>query len=122
MNKFTIEFYEKENGEIPIELFLLEQNKKMRAKIVGLLQILGDYGYSLREPYSKHLEEGIFELRVKLGSDLTRLLYFFYYEGKIIITNGFVKKTQRTPRKEIEKAKKYRADYIKRRENNEKFE
>ena len=46
----------------------------------------------LREPYSKHLDDGIFELRCKFGSDITRVLYFFYYEGKIILTNGFVKK------------------------------
>lgn len=51
-----------------------------------------------REPYSKHLDDGIFELRCKFGSDITRVLYFFYYEGKIILTNGFVKKTQKTPK------------------------
>ena len=50
-------------------------------------------GNMLREPYSKHLDDGIFELRCKFGSDITRVLYFFYYEGKIILTNGFVKKT-----------------------------
>ena len=121
MKKFTIEFYEKKNGEIPVELFLLKQDKKMRAKIAGLLQILGDYGNSLREPYSKYLEDGIYELRVKLGSNITRLLYFFYFEGKIIITNGFVKKTRKTPKLEIEKAKQCRADYIERCSNNEKI-
>ena len=56
----------------------------------------------LREPYSKHLDDGIFELRCKFGSDITRVLYFFYYEGKIILTNGFVKKTQKTPKEEIQ--------------------
>lgn len=74
-------------------------------------------GYELREPYSKHLSQGIFELRAKVGSDITRVMYFFYVDQHIILTNGFIKKTQKTPPKEIEKAKKYRADYLSRKEN-----
>ena len=121
MEKFIIEFYEKANGKIPVETFLMKQNKKMRAKILGVLGILQEKGNLLREPYSKYLEDGIFELRVKFGSDIARILYFFYYEGKIIITNGFVKKNQKTPKKEIEKAKKYRDEYRVRCEIDEKI-
>ena len=57
---------------------------------------------------------GIFELRAKVGTDISRVLYFFYYEGRIVLTHGFIKKTQRTPSGEIEKANKYRRDYIER--------
>lgn len=117
MSKFEVEFYEKSNGEQPAKEFLLGLDKKMRAKLVDTITILQDNGYELREPYSKHLSEGIFELRAKLGSDITRVLYFFYIDRHIILTNGFIKKTQKTPTAEIEKAKKYRADYLKRREN-----
>lgn len=56
----------------------------------------------------------IFELRCKFGSNITRVLYFFYYEGKIIMTNGFVKKTQKTPKEEIQIAKDRRKDFIER--------
>ena len=56
----------------------------------------------------------IFELRCKFGSNITRVLYFFYYEGKIIMTNGFVKKTQKTPKEEIQIAKDRRNDFIER--------
>ena len=101
----------KKNGEVPVEQFLDSVNPKMRAKIFGLLGILQEKGNMLREPYSKHLDDGIFELRCKFGSDITRVLYFFYYEGKIILTNGFIKKTQKTPSKEIKCAKKYRVDF-----------
>ena len=92
--------------------FLDSVNPKMRAKIFGLLGILQEKGNMLREPYSKHLDDGIFELRCKFGSDITRVLYFFYYEGKIILTNGFVKKTQKTPLKEILKAEEIRKEYF----------
>ena len=68
----------------------------------------------MREPYCKCLGDGIFEIRCKVGTDLTRVLYFFYYDKKIILTNGFVKKTQRTPAREIILAKKRRKDYLER--------
>ena len=87
----------------------------MRAKMMMIIGVLQDNGNELREPYSKHLSEGIFELRAKVGSDISRVLYFFYIDQHIILTNGFVKKTQKTPQQEIEKAKKYRADYLRRR-------
>ena len=121
MERFEVIFYETTSGECPIEHFLSKQTPKMVAKAIGLLEILEAKGNALREPYSKHLDDGIFELRCKVGSNITRILYFFYYGGKIIITNGFVKKTQKTPPQEILLAKKYRRDYIERVEQNEKL-
>ena len=78
------------------------------------IKLLEEKGNELREPYSKPLEDGIFELRAKVGTDISRVLYFFYYQGRIILTNGFVKKTQKTPSSEIEKAKRYREDFLER--------
>ncbi len=111
MTKFEVIFYEKENGDCPVDDFLRSLDTKMRAKMVGLLELLEEYGNQLREPYSKHLDDGIFEIRCKVGSNITRVLYFFYYEGKIILTNGFIKKTQKTPPEQIKTAKEFRADY-----------
>lgn len=112
--KFEVEFYEKANGEQPAKEFILSLDKKMRAKLLMIIKVLEDNGYELREPYSKHLSEGIFELRAKFGTDISRVLYFFYVDQHIILTNGFIKKTQKTPASEIERAKKYRADYLRR--------
>ena len=112
MAEYTVVAYEKENGESPVEDFINRLDVKMRAKVYGLLSILQDKGNMLREPYSKHLDDGIFELRCKVGSNITRVLYFFYYEGTIVLTNGFVKKTQKTPPGEIALAKERRSDYI----------
>jgi len=114
MNGYTVVFYEKGNGECPVENFLESLDVKMRAKLIGLLEILEEKGKYLREPYSKHLEDGIFELRCKSGNNICRVLYFFYYQGKIIMTNGFIKKSQKTPTKEIKLAKSRRADFIER--------
>ena len=116
MPRFEVDFYEKENGEQPAKEFMLSLDKKLRAKLADTIVILQDNGYELREPYSKHISEGIFELRAKQGSDITRVMYFFYVDRHIILTNGFIKKTQKTPQSEIEKAKRYRSDYLKRKE------
>ena len=86
----------------------MELDPKMRAKVFGRLLLLEEYGERLPMPFARHLEDGIFELRTPQGSNITRLLYFFFVGNRAIVTNGFVKKTQRTPRKEIERAKKFR--------------
>lgn len=91
MDKFEVEFYTKENGEKPAKDFILSLNAKMRAKVLGILNILEEKGNQLREPYSKHLEDGIFEIRGKVG----------------------------TPKQEIKLAKTYRKDYLERVKENE---
>ena len=111
MAEFKVIFYEKENGDCPVEEFITSLDAKMRAKMIGLLELLEEKGNQLREPYSKPIDDGIFEIRCKVGNNITRVLYFFYFEGKIILTNGFVKKTQKTPPEEIKLAKECRADY-----------
>lgn len=112
---FEVEYYEKEDGTRPAEEFIISQNVKMQAKIFMLLEFLEKKGPELREPYSKSLGKGIFEIRAKVGSDISRVLYFFVVGQKIILTNGFVKKTQKTPRGEIERSMRYRTDYLERR-------
>lgn len=111
---FEVETYVKESGEDPVKDFLMEADPKMRAKILMEIDLLSEYGNMLREPYSSALGDGIFELRTKVGSDISRVLYFFMIENKIILTNGFVKKQQKTPKREIVLTKKYRDDYIRR--------
>lgn len=115
--RFEVEFYETMKGEQPARAFLLSLDVKMRAKMVDAIMLLEENGNELRAPYSEHLSDGIFELRAKVGSNITRVMYFFYVDRRIVLTNGFVKKTQKTPRAELERAIKYRADYLRRKEN-----
>ena len=114
MENFSVEFYETASGECPAKGFIRTQGAKMRAKIYRALSLLKEQGANLRMPHSEHLEDGIFQIRAQVGNDITRVLYFFVVGRKIIVTNGFVKKTQETPPAEIEMAKKYRADYLSR--------
>ena len=115
---FDIDFYDKEDGTKPAENFIAELPLKMRAKVARAIGMLKINGTKLREPYSKHLDDGIFEIRAQVGSDISRVLYFFIVGKKIILTHGFVKKTPKTPPSEIDRAKKYRAEYLSRKEHN----
>lgn len=111
---FDVEYYEKKDGTFPAEEFILSLSPKMQAKMFRELELLETFGNELREPHSKSLGDGIYENRAKVASDITRVLYFFVINKKIILTNGFVKKTQKTPESEIMLAKKYRKDYLER--------
>ena len=114
MSEFEIIFYEKEDGTMPAQDFLDSLDDKMRAKMILTVDMLKNKGNRLREPYSKPLDDGIMELRAVVGTNISRVLYFFVVGQKVILTNGFIKKTQKTPKKEITLAKKYREDYIER--------
>ena len=114
MQEFEIVFYDKPDGSEPVKEFLLSVDDKMRARILRTIDLLAANGTALRMPYSEHLVDGIFEIRVKSGSDISRVLYFFVIGRKIVLTNGFIKKTQKTPKNEIDLAKKYRNEFLNR--------
>ena len=99
--------------------FILSLDEKLRAKTLRNISLLAKVGMVLKEPESLKLDDGIVEIRTKVGTNLTRVLYFFYIGKKAVLTNGFVKKTQKTQKREIEKAKSYRDDFLKRNEGNE---
>ena len=119
MPKYKLLFFQKEDGTAPAEDYINLLDNKMAAKVYRLLMMISKNGPELREPYSKHLEDGVFELRTQIGSDLSRVLYFFANRRRVILTNGFSKKTQKTPRSEIEKAKAYRKEYYEREAHND---
>lgn len=105
-------FYKNAKGEEPAIDFLESLDPKMKAKMTKMIYLLQVNGNKLREPYTKYLRDGIFELRAKEGSDITRVLYFYMSGNKAVLTHGFVKKTSKTPPSEIERAIKYRDDYL----------
>lgn len=109
-----IKFYKDKNEKCPVEEFLNSLDIKMRRKMLRSIEALQQLGIVLREPLSKPLDDGIFELRAQLGNNITRVMYFFVIGNKAVLTHGFIKKTQKTPPSEIERAKKIRQDYISR--------
>jgi len=116
--EFDVKFYDAPNGTKPAKDFILKLDPKMRAKMLRLVNMLAVNGNELRRPYSAHLSEGIFELRATVGSNTTRVLYFFFVERQIILTHGFIKKTDDVLPAEIQRAKNYRDEFLSRKENN----
>ena len=93
--------------------FFVKQKQKVKEKIIWTIKLVETLQI-VPEEYFKHLEttDGIYEIRVKHGSDIFRIFSFFD-EGKLIVlSNGFQKKTQKTPKQEIEKAKKIKDEYF----------
>ncbi len=106
-SKYTYNFAEV-NGRIEMIEFLETLNPKEQAKIKAgmdkLIELLNNNSFP-SEKLSKYLKDGIFELRIKLLNTISRSLYFFIEGKTIIFTHGFIKKTEKTPNSEIEKAK-----------------
>jgi len=111
-DKYKVSFFEKNNGEIPAEEFINSLDDKIAAKIYWIFSMIETNGPEMREPYSKHLDDGIFEVRAQIGTNLARVLYFFIVGKRVIATHGFTKKTQKTPTQEIKIAKEYRKEFL----------
>ena len=111
---YAIVYYQRPNGACPVQTYMESLPVKLEAKTAYMIDLLEKNGIMMREPDSKHLEDGIFELRTHFGSDSGRVLYFFFTGKRIVLTHGFLKKTNKTPRKEIKKAKSFRSDYMRR--------
>ena len=92
--------------------FFAEQREKVQNKITWTLDLIEDLE-RVPEIYLKHIEytDGLYEVRIKQGSDIFRIFSFFDKGKLIILANGFQKKTQKTPKQEIEKALKIKSEY-----------
>lgn len=92
--------------------FFVKQRDKVKLKIIWTLELIQELE-RIPETYLKHIENtnGLYEIRIQQGSDIFRIFCFFDEGQLIILTNGFQKKTQKTPKKEIERAIKIKNDY-----------
>ena len=92
--------------------FMAKLPQKVRDKITWTLNLIEDIE-KIPETYLKHIEgtNGLYEIRVQLGSDIYRIFSFFDAGNLVIAINGFQKKTPKTPKQEIEKALKIKKEY-----------
>lgn len=119
---YSVKFYKDKDGNEPVKEFLRELGEKADKnsrvnfnKIRDYIKVLGMYGTRAGEPFVKHLSGDIWELR-----PLRNRILFFGYDGRqFILLSHFIKKTQKTPQREIEAAKKLMKDHIERSGNHE---
>ncbi|MBC8004997.1 MAG: type II toxin-antitoxin system RelE/ParE family toxin [Verrucomicrobia bacterium] len=92
--------------------FFDKQSKKVKDKIIWTFELVEDL-QRVPESYLKHIEntDGLYEIRVQQGSDIFRIFCFFDQGQLVVLANGFQKKSQKTPKKEIEFALKIKAEY-----------
>ena len=106
--EFEIIFYKDSKGDNPIEEFLLElgrSNKVLTAKTRQGIAKLKNRAYH-KEPLSKHLGSDLWELRIRAGNDILRIVYTFSRGRIVILLHVFIKKKQKTPANELEIARK----------------
>jgi phage-related protein len=92
------------SGEYPVKEFIDSLDPRSQRKFFYKIEILEEYGPRLPYPHTKYIGRGIHELRFEGIEGAIRVIYFFYGENKIILTNGFIKKTNKTTRRELELA------------------
>lgn len=112
--KWKVLYYSTETDSCPVEEFINGRTASNQAKIFNWIEQLEIKGPNLPRPYADLLEDGIHELRIKLSGNQVRILYFFIYKEYIILTHAFTKNTDKVPKAELVKAKKFRDDFIKR--------
>ncbi|MBM6676135.1 type II toxin-antitoxin system RelE/ParE family toxin [Olsenella uli] len=101
-------FFERENGEAPVQEFLGGLPIKLREKALRSRILLQELDSKLRGEEKAYVRDGLFELRTKFGSDITRAFYFFFVGQRVVVTSGFVKKSPKPPQREIERALRYK--------------
>ena len=116
---FTIDFYETANGQSDVRDFMEELRQKRESnkdariqfkQIAMYIELLARNGTQLPDNITKHIDDGIWELRP--GNN--RVFYFYFQDDRFVLLHHFRKKSQKTPQREIDRAKAERADYLNR--------
>ena len=107
-------FYSDKNGKCELSDWIMNLKVSQRDKVIAWIDKLEELGPLLPRPYADLLRDGIHELRVKVSGNQVRILYFFVFENRIVLTHPFHKNVSKVPEKEIKKAIKIREEYIER--------
>lgn len=111
-SEWTIEFYLEEDGKSPVVAFLDSLDPKTRARFRWSMEQLRLRNVRARPPLVRHLEGDLWELREESRTNTFRIVYFFFVGRRIVLLHGFQKKTQQTPRRELEIAKRRYREFV----------
>jgi phage-related protein len=113
-SEWTVVFYVEDSGRMPVQEFLDGLDLKTRLRLLASIERLRTLNVQAREPLVRHLEDKIWELRQESNTTIYCLPYFFFSGRRIVLLHGFQKKTQKTPRGEIETATRRLRSYVSR--------
>lgn len=113
MKKPTFEFYTRINGKNEFIEFYNTLTTKEQQKLLAVIKQVEEHGLLVasKMKWTKKLQDNLFELRSGTGGNIQRVIYFHAVESRYIITHGFVKKQQKTPKKEIDHALEIRKEF-----------
>ena len=113
---WEIEYYQTATGSVPVAEFIDSLSPQAKAKFIRSLELLEQYGLLLREPWVKNIPNiaKLRELRFTSFGEIYRFFFFPVTGRKLILLHGFKKKTQETPRRELQTAEARMKDYIQR--------
>jgi phage-related protein len=115
---WEVEPYQRADGRIPVEEFQLSLPAKHRAKSIADVRLLREFGTALRAPHAKPVRgekyRGLWELRTKFASDISRIFYFLPTGQRFILLHGYVKKDDKLDTRELDVAKRYMEEYLRR--------
>ncbi len=114
MPKCECWYYTMSSGKSPVKEFVQSLDDQAKAKFYFKKGLLEEFGWRLPAPHAKHIGHDIYELRFQGVVGQLRVLYFFFTGNKIIFTNGFIKKTDKTPKNEITLALDRKKDFLNR--------
>lgn len=105
MQEWRVDFYRRADGKSPVEEWLDSIPTDARTEVIRILFLLKEHGIRLGMPYVRPIEDKLYEIRAKEKDGIYRVFYFAHTGKRFVMLHGFMKKTQQTPRKEIEIAK-----------------
>lgn len=114
VDEWVVEFYIEPGGRRPVNEFVDSLDAKTKARLLAAIEQLRLRNVSAGEPLVRHLEGKLWELRRESDGNIYRLMYFFFTGRRIVFLRGFQKKTQKTPRREIETALRRMNDFVQR--------
>lgn len=105
-------YFVTDSNRRPAEEFVKSLDVRSREKFFSVVELLEEFGRALSFPHAKYIGDEIFELRFEGIEGAVRVLYFFFDGSKAVLTNGFVKKSNKTPKNEKQTAVDRREIYF----------
>lgn len=113
MTQWKVEFYQSPSGNPVVYDWFVQLDAPVKARFAQIFDLLTDKGISVGMPYVRPIvNTKLYEIRVEQDKNIYRILYFAYTGRRFILLHGFPKKTQKTPKQEIELAEKRRKEFL----------
>ena len=111
---WTVEIYTDARGNAPVSDFLDGLPRQHQGRLARTIDLLEQFGPQLGFPYTKHLRGKLWELRIRAGRGAHRIVYFAHLGQRFILLHGFLEKTRKTQRKDLELAERRMVDFLER--------